>query len=342
MCVEKDKILNKAVKKLKEQTGLIVEYEENRSSQNPFDYNIKVQNPNITDKVLDFSLNVKRKISNATVGEAAISAKLFPERSALAAEYVTPQQAENLRRLDITFFDTAGNAYLNEPGFYIFIKGNKTKVNKNNKTINLFNANGLKLLLHFLLQPGLENADYRTIEKETDIPRTTVGRIINDLERGGFLIRRVNRERFLIRKPELLRRWAEAYAEKLRIKLKPVRYRSAKQIGRWWEKINIEDYKAVWGGETGGAKLTNHLKPQTATVYADSSLPKLQAKYGLIKDEKGEFEILRKFWNFGEVGEMAPPLVVYADLLATADERNLETAQIIYDKYLAQIAEENS
>lgn len=342
MSVEKDKIFNEALNKLKEQTGLIVEYEENLSSQNPFDYKLKVEHPNIADKVLNFSINVKRKINNATLGEAAISAKFFPERSALAAEYVTPQQAENLRRLDITFFDTAGNAYLNEPGLYVFIKGNKTEVNKTNKTINLFNANGLKLLLHFLLQPGLENADYRTIEKETNVPRTTVGRIINDLERGGFLKRRVNRERFLTRKPELLRRWAEAYAEKLRIKLKPVRYRSAKQTGRWWKKINIEDYKAVWGGETGGAKLTNHLKPQTATVYADSSLPKLQAKYGLIKDEKGEFEILRKFWNFGEVGETAPPLVVYADLLATADERNLETAQIIYDKYLAQITKENS
>jgi hypothetical protein len=41
----------------------------------------------------------------------------------------------------------------------------------------------------------------------------------------------------------------------------------------------------------------------------------------------------------GEVGDVAPPLVIYADLIATADERNVETAQFIYDRYLAELAE---
>ena len=39
-------------------------------------------------------------------------------------------------------------------------------------------------------------------------------------------------------------------------------------------------------------------------------------------------EILQKFWQDGEIGTVAPPLVVYADLLATADERNLTTITI--------------
>jgi hypothetical protein len=41
-------------------------------------------------------------------------------------------------------------------------------------------------------------------------------------------------------------------------------------------------------------------------------------------------------------GITAPPLVIYADLMETADERNLETAQMIYDRYLVDIAKRAS
>ncbi len=37
---------------------------------------------------------------------------------------------------------------------------------------------------------------------------------------------------------------------------------------------------------------------------------------------------------------LVDPLIVYADLLATADTRNLETAKIIYGERLAQLVDE--
>lgn len=217
--------------------------------------------------------------------------------------------------------------------------GKKQKSAKKNRSEYLVLPEQSCFLL--LINPGLENVDYRTVADDTKIPRTTIGRLMADLEKAGFLMRRGNK-RILIRKPELVKLWIEEYSEKFRVKLKPVRYHSTKFSSRWWEEVDLAEYKAVWGGETGGAKLTKHLKPQTATIYADSMLPRLQAKYGLVREARGEIEILKRFWTFGEVGDVAPPLIVYANLLATADERNLATAQIIYDKYLAQIAEENS
>jgi hypothetical protein len=75
------------------------------------------------------------------------------------------------------------------------------------------------------------------------------------------------------------------------------------------------------------------------TIYSDSLLPRFQAKYGLVRDGNGNVEILKKSWTSGEVDSVAPPLVVYADLVATAEKRNLETAQLIYDRYLADLAE---
>lgn len=333
-----NKILRKSVDVLAAQTGLLLEVRNLSSKDKGLDYEIEIVAPrNDKNSTIVYLAQVKPNITNATLSNIALLAKRLEERLILITEYVTTGQAEKLRELNIAFFDTAGNAYLNEPGLFVYISGKRTEINRE-KPLGIFSPAGIKLIFAFLVHPNLENTDYRTIAEDTGIPRTTIGRLIADLEKGGFLIRRGN-QRLLTRKPELIQRWVENYSEQFRVKLSPVRFHSTKFTGRWWEEIDIAEYKAVWGGETGGAILTKHLKPQMATIYADSILPRLQAKYGLVRDAKGEIEILRKFWTFGEIGSVAPPLVVYADLLATADDRNLETAQILYDKYLAQIAE---
>jgi hypothetical protein len=52
-------------------------------------------------------------------------------------------------------------------------------------------------------------------------------------------------------------------------------------------------------------------------------------------DPKGEIEDLDAFWNFpvdDTLPETVPPILVCADLLATLDPRNLETARMIYEQ----------
>jgi hypothetical protein len=46
---------------------------------------------------------------------------------------------------------------------------------------------------------------------------------------------------------------------------------------------------------------------------------------------------LEAFWHPGLVENLttiAPPLLIYADLMATADPRNLEAAKEVYDRFL--------
>lgn len=331
------KIIEKAAKAANEQSGVQIKYTPYRAADHKADYAAEITAPNV-ERAAKYAVEVKTRFSNATLGNVMLQAKRIKEPFLLITEYITQPQAEKMRELGVEFLDTTGNAYLNAPGLYIFITGNKAAASKK-KPINIFRPAGIKLLLAFLQKPEFENLDYRTIAEETGVAHVTVGRFLKELEKAGYLATRSGDERRLTKKAELIKRWAVAYSEQFREKLKIGNYSSTKEGGRWWTDVIIKQYKAVWGGETGGASLTKHLKPQMATIYADSSLPRLQAKYGLVKDEKGEIEILRKFWKFGEIGDTAPPLVVYADLLATADERNLETAQMIYDEYLAPLTE---
>ena len=57
----------------------------------------------------------------------------------------------------------------------------------------------------------------------------------------------------------------------------------------------------------------------------------------LRQDRNGDIELREKFWEFDTEGTdraVVPPLLVYADLLATGDTRNIETAKVIYSDYL--------
>jgi hypothetical protein len=54
-------------------------------------------------------------------------------------------------------------------------------------------------------------------------------------------------------------------------------------------------------------------------------------------DVNGNTEILGIFWNperLTPTGDVVPPVLAYADLMATTEGRNLEAGKLIYDKHI--------
>ena len=98
------------------------------------------------------------------------------------------------------------------------------------------------------------------------------------------------------------------------------------------------------GGEIAAAELTGLLKPERYTVYTDQLPGKLIYKFKFQTDPNGNREFLTPFWAFewklAENG-FVPPLLIYADLMATGDVRAIEVAERIYDKYLARLIRED-
>ncbi len=92
--------------------------------------------------------------------------------------------------------------------------------------------------------------------------------------------------------------------------------------------------------DPAAALLTQHLRPEIITVYGDTHFEALARKIHPVKDEHGNLEVLQKFWNFKPAAEnvknypVVPPLLIYADLVATGDARNLETAKMIRERFL--------
>lgn len=269
----------------------------------------------------------------------------FPEKGVLVTRYVPAPLAEDLKEMDVQFMDTAGNAYINNPPVYLFIKGNKpVKTPEMEPADRAFHTMGLKVVFTLLCNPHWIRRPYREIAEAAGVALGTVGRVIKDLQRLGFLIEMGKKGRHLVDKPRLLERWINGYAEKLRPKVLIGKYKAANP--GWWKDEKQIHLEVLWGGEVAAAKLTQYLKPKNVTLYMDNTktLGKILLKNRLIKDKNGDVEILKVFWNFEHNRKdfhLVPPLLIYADLVITGDKRNLDTAGMIYEKELARFIDEN-
>ena len=303
-----------------------------------------------------FAVEVKKWAQQANFGALVNRIQQLPEKGMLVADYVDPMMADRLRDLEIPYLDTVGNVYINEKQIYVLVKRTRTQANKEENTQGLlktreqgraFNPTGLKVVYAIMKDEALLNAAYREIAEKADVALGTVGRVINDLKQGKFLIETPPKKRRLKNKKQLLDKWVEAYLEKLRPKLFVGTFST--ENNEWWQgpDYGVEEYGAWWGGEVAAAKLTRYLKPEEVTVY----LPKeggeeLFTDYRFRKEPKGNIHVYRAFWDQNQNyqhddAEIVDPLIVYADLLATGEVRNLETARKLYDKELIGLVQED-
>ncbi len=258
---------------------------------------------------------------------------------------ITADMADRLHDDDTQFMDTAGNCFINQPPLYIFIKGNKLKGVIKAPIGRAFKQTGLRVLYALLCNPGLENETCRTIAVKTNVALGMVNWVLNELNELGYVVKTGKghaQHIRLIEKEKLFERWVTGYAEQLRPKLLMGRYRGA---DGWWQKALLNPEKAQWGGEVAAGKMTEYLKPQTITLYIDKDNPEtVLIQNRLKKDPEGDVELLYRFWRPETIvphGDTVHPILVYADLMATGNQRNIETAQILYDKHIVQLIRED-
>jgi hypothetical protein len=315
-----------------------------------------------------FTVEVKRGLRPGNVGAAIFHLQKHGDAAMLIADYVTPQLALQLKAQNIAFADAAGNAYIERPNMLIWVKGEKPTEGAYAKEQKgrAFQASGLRVLFALLCKPGLINENYRNIAAQAGVAHGTVGWVMAELPALGFLAEIAGKRRLL--QPErLLRQWVEAYARKLRPKLVVGRYqhddvapaatRHAGEIGfglqhkfgtrvtttaepNWQATLNPLKYEAVWGGETAGAKMTNMLRPEMTTLYVRKRDPALIHAARLIPNPNGNVELVARFWEFeNDPLDLAPTILVYADLLATGDARCIEVAHELHGGIVARFGQ---
>jgi hypothetical protein len=300
-----------------------------------------------------FAVTTRRWAQHLNLGALLEQIGRLPQPALLVADYVNPRLAARLRDQDVQFIDAVGNAYVNQPPVYVYVTANRPERRALTAPIagtnRAFEPKGLMVTYAFLCRPELLDAPYREIAQQADVAVGTVGEVLNGLK-AAQLIRPKGGKRgyHLVNCRKLLNRWVDADPERLRPKLLLGEF--VAEDRDWWKPIDIRDYGGYWGGEIAGARYTRYLVPAVATVYLpDQGLGRLlrDARLRRATPETGDrgvpVLIYRPFWPAAPpdtakqaTADLVHPVLAYADLVATAEPRNLEVARQLYDEYIAQ------
>jgi hypothetical protein len=333
---EEKQVAEMAIETLQRETGLQITYEHCPAGN--VDGFLR-----IPDADVELAVEVKRWAERTNPGVLInrVKAMAGPGCAVLIADYINPNLAEKLKIAGIQYLDAAGNAYLYRRPLYIWIAGKKQ--NRQPRELETqgraFQPTGLKVIYEFLKNEGLVNAPYREIAEQANIALGAVGWVIKDLVNQGFILEGEKKRRRLTKHDALLDKWIEHYPQKLRKKLFLGNFTTDDEV--WWHRVDPCDYGAVWGGEVAAERYTNYLNPQDGIVYIPKESMPLFLKDARLRRPQ-EFERpninIELYEPFGAIVEnatgLADPILVYADLVATGDPRNIETAQKLREKYI--------
>ena len=302
-----------------------------------FDALLKIGNEN------KFSVEVKKEVHQSNLPHIL---KQFSETKTslqlLVAKTISKSAKDLLAKKNINYLDMAGNCYIkNNQGLYIQIEGKKLKIEDEKRKHLAFNKNGIKLVYTLFLDKQLINQSYTVMAETANISKSTVGSILKNLKEKNFLIQLTKEKRKLINEKELLDKWVNAYNEKLKPSLFRGKFSFLPNKLNAWKKLNLANDN-FWGGEAAANLLTNYLSPQEWTIYSNKNKNDLLKKLQLVPNpKKGNISLYSVFWNEQDDQLVFPnkqttsPLLVYADLIGTHDNRNFETAIKIYEQYLS-------
>ena len=335
-------LIDTALKAFTRNTGLqakVVKRELNATANRQADATVVIK---IAGKTLNFVAEAKTTLDRA-VALVAVQEQLAPyrERGLFIAPYVTAELATVCsERLHLQFMDAAGNAFIDRPGLYVLIKGERPTFPKIQEGKG-GTATRLRTVFALLCQPQLLNAPYREIAEAAGVALGSIGWVFFDLNHRGLAVGGAPAAtRRLLEPKRLVDEWTTNYPIKLRPKLNAQRFRVPDRD--WWQTADLAGLNAYWGGEVAAARLTGYLKPARYTLYVEPkhrrhTVTTLVTAHRLQADNDGDIEILDTFWRFPvdvERPDIVPPILAYADLVATFDPRNLETATLVRKQYI--------
>lgn len=339
-------LIQNAINKLNRQTGLGVTFKAYEKGRD--DGEIRV--PGV-EECLD--VECKKWLNPATLHKhlAIIKAKKLISKVVLLTDYINPNQATLLKEQNIPFIDLAGNTYINLPPVYIDIQGKKPEKPHIEMILKkqlgkAFQPKGMKVVLMLLIQADLVKEPLRTIADVSEVALGTVKQVIDDLIYQGFVVKNGQNTKVLVNKTGLLDKWLDAYPTAVEAKLEQEVY-TTDNIALL-KQLELGSLKALWGGEYAAELYDNYLYAKDYLVYVEpeNKIDVLKAaRLRRVKTDEISNDSITKVILIkpllatkkltGSQAGLAHPYLIYANLVASLDPRNIDAAGRFYAKYIA-------
>ena len=294
------------------------------SSNRRYDTDINIGNVKLVGEV-------KSYVNNANFNQMLFRLQEIRQTSKLPIMLIvgdiSPQNLMKFAEEGFNVLDHAGNCYINIPPLYILITGQKL-VKPKETVKKVFNDSAIKLIFYFLLDKSNIAKPYRKIVEETGFSIGTVKNVIEEMTLQHHIIK-TPKGRVLMDWRKLLDDWQVAYNQTLKPKLflKKMTLAKPERIKNWKDTKLPQD--ACWGGESGANLTDGYLIPEIHTIYTGGDSNEIIRTSRILPSSEGEILVYKKFWTGIEENHIAPKILIYADLMGTANSRCLDAAKRI-------------
>ena len=298
---------------------------------------------------LHFGVEVKSILKRPIPDHLFVLKKKSKVPILLMAEYINASIANDLKRNQIYFIDSLGNAYIHILGsIYTDIQGRKPDKQKEKRITALFQPKGMQLLFILLTDKEAVNDTIRTLAKKANISNDRAFAVMKELKEKGFILETGKRENQLINIKSLLEKWLVNYGDRLRPKLFLGDYKvSPALIDSLEDELNVafgEQVKTyAFGGSIGADILTGYYRGSSAEIFIKPDiLEEVRTTLKLLPAREANLTLFNLFSPkliYGKTKINYPvihPLFIYAELLYNGGGRELDTAKRIYNEYLKQ------
>lgn len=261
----------------------------------------------------------------------------------VAADYITPTAKEHLKAKKINYIDGFGNVYIDLKHLKVYIeKDNARPINSEHS--NVFTPTAGQVIFQLLKNPEQINATQRHLSHISNVSLGSVSKCLQGLIDEGYLVKWNEEQKYqLVRKEELLDKWIILLNEKILPAHKIGTYKfSERHAGNW--KGQFMKFEVQWAGEPAAALLTNYLNPEKFSLFTNIRKHNITKNLRLLPDANGDINIYRPFWvddeNIGQSKNnmsqenVVHPLIIYGQLIYSENNRNLETAQLLFNEYI--------
>ncbi len=268
----------------------------------------------------------------------------------LLAPWIADEWADELRRAGVFYVDTVGNAYLEleAPRILVDVRGKRPERAPKTEPGRLVEPTGLMVIHLLLTREAAVNQPYRKVATDAGVALGTVAVVMRELENAGYRVATAPDRWALEKTADLIELFVRGYALKLRPACLLGRYRHAeKDPWKLCEALTLplETRRIPYAmtGAWAAHEWTGHLRAETLTLHVGGEAIALWNGQPMLPDPQGGNVVLLKYFAPTVVDPelektkdrpLATQLLTYAELLHDGRPRELETARMIYDRFL--------
>lgn len=301
---------------------------------------------------IEYVVEVKSNVSLETFDDVLKQLEIYRQRlepgqrNLLIGDDFSQSVTAKLIDNGVEFIDASGTVYLNNPSLYVLIQ--KDAVRPKSVSNIRIGFTHLKIIYVILQQPEILETNPAKIAQLAGLKvEDSVFRRIRELCTLNYFDRLPNKKFRVSDYVGLLERWEIGYAESLRNHLFVGQFRPASNL----KLSSVFEEAVVWadrlnflvGGELGAGLATQYLQGIKAVFHLSQKADQrvIAAKLRLLPDLNGPITFLNQFgtsnpWKNDHFPYLADPLLLHAELSLETDERIKETAQRIFDDFIAE------